>query len=314
MFSEIDSFLDYLNYEKNCSIYTINAYSIDLNQFNSFLLDQISLDEKNYEVTVFEEDGEIKIETVKSNDLKSFVEFLFENSYKKKSIERKIALLRSFFKFLYNNNLISHNPSLKLIYPKKENYLPKFLYLNEIERLVDFPINKFIDFRDVFLIELFYSSGARVSELSNACLFNLDYESKRLKVLGKGNEERILFLNESSLARFSKYLNIRKKKFGNISEPLFVNNRGTRLTSRGIFNIIRERALKAGIAGNVTPHTLRHSFATEILNRGADIRAVQEMLGHKNLSTTQIYTHTTRERLQKTYKKFHPHAKKTTNF
>ncbi len=311
MFSEIDSFLSYLRYEKNYSDHTMDAYSIDLNQFSDFILKEISFEETAYELSAIVVNGDIEIESMKSNDLKSFVEFLFEEDYKKASIERKIALLRSFFKFLHNRNYIAQNPSLKLIYPKKESRLPNFLFFNEIQRITDFPKKKFIDFRDMTLLEVFYSSGARVSELSNSNINNLDIDSARLKVMGKGAEERILFLNETSLLNIQAYFRERVKKFGKLTEPLFVNNRGGRLTSRGIFDIIRGRAQNAGIAGKVTPHTLRHSFATEMLDRGADIRAVQDMLGHKNLSTTQIYTHTTKERLKKTYNEFHPHAKKT---
>ncbi len=152
------------------------------------------------------------------------------------------------------------------------------------------------------------STGARVSEIANANIEDCDCTSGRLKVLGKGSKERIVFMNETSITALKEYLDERKKKFNCLTSPLFVNNHGKRLTTRGIFYIIDKRANMAQLWKSVTPHVLRHSFATELLNRGADIRAVQDMLGHVSISTTQRYTHTTTERLKELYMKYHPHA------
>jgi integrase/recombinase XerC len=227
---------------------------------------------------------------------------------KKTSISRKIACIRSFFKFLYNNDYISHNPAVKIHFPKKGKQIPKFLFFNQIEELMSFDIKGFIDYRDRALLELFYSSGARVSEVASADIKRLYLEGGTLKVMGKGGSERMVFLTEESISWMKKYLSKRKEKFGGIDEPLFVNNKGKRITVRGIFYIIVKRARQTGLLQSVSPHTLRHSFATELLNQGADIRAIQEMLGHKSLSTTQIYTHTTKERLKEVYDRFHPHS------
>jgi site-specific recombinase XerD len=158
------------------------------------------------------------------------------------------------------------------------------------------------------MLEVFYSTGARVSELADADIDDIDFDNGTLRVTGKGSKERIVFLTDGSIRWIQQYFNERKKKFGSLTKPLFVNNNGGRLTVRGISFILEGRARATGIIGRISPHVLRHSFATELLNRGADIRAVQEMLGHKNLSTTQIYTHTTKERLKRIYEQYHPHA------
>lgn len=311
MFSEIDTFLDYMGVERGASDATCEAYGADLLQFCTFLLGDYKEESKHdYEVSVTIATGEVQIASITPDDIRAFLEFCYDSGYKKRTIERKISSLKAFFKFLQRRNIISQNPAQKIGYPKKESRLPQFLYEKQFDQLLSFPLEKFIDFRDRALLETFYSTGARVSELCGADLNDLDLPKGRLRVLGKGSEERIVFLTEGTTHAIEGYLKQRLLKFDETTGPLFVNNRGMRITDNGVLRIVRGRALAAGLIETVTPHTLRHSFATEMMNQGADIRAVQEMLGHKNITTTQIYTHTTKERIKRVYEQFHPHAGK----
>ena len=310
MINEIDHFMNYLHVEKNVSPRTVESYNKDLIQFYHFLLKAVASGSEAYEITASVRNDDVDISSITERDIRSFVEYCYDSSLKRKSIARKIASLKSFFKFLYNNDIIHNNPAHAILYPKKEKHLPTFLFYDQIKDLLDFETRTFLDYRDRALLETFYSSGCRVSELSGAMIADLDLEKGRLKVTGKGAEERIVFLTSSSLTALVAYLKEREKKFQVCQGSLFVNNRGRGISDRGIFDIVVKRSKRAGIFSRVSPHTLRHSFATEMLNEGADIRAVQEMLGHKNISTTQIYTHTTRERLRDVYRQFHPHSSK----
>ena len=309
MTGEIDLYMNFLQYEKNSPERTVRSYNGDLIRFYRFLAGDFESETRNrYEVSADVRDGDVAIETVTREDITAFVEFCYDTGLKKSSISRKIATIKSFFKFLYNRDVIGTNPSLGVLFPKKEKRLPKFLHMNQVEELLNFAAEDFAGARDHALLELFFSTGARVSEIAGAKMEDLDLEGGNLKVLGKGGSERIVFLTGGTSAGMRRYLAARRKKFGDAEGPLFVNSRGGGVTARGIFHIIDRRARETGLYRKVSPHTLRHSFATELLNQGADIRAVQEMLGHRNISTSQIYTHTTKERLKKVYDKFHPHS------
>jgi len=310
MISEIDEFMDYLRVEKNSSLKTVNSYNTDLMLLYKFLIGDFN-DSKNYnyEINVIIKDDDVFIDSISKFDLISFIEYSYDSGLKKSYSERRIASIKSFFRYLHNRDRIKTNPAERLVYPKKESRLPKFLYLEQINAIINFKLESLIDFRDRALLETFYSTGCRVSELCSADVADCDFENSRLKVTGKGSEDRIVFLTGSAVSHLKRYFFERTKIYGRPSGPLFINSKGGRITERGIFNIVSKRAKDAGYPG-VTPHTLRHSFATELLDQGADIRAVQEMLGHKNLSTTQIYTHTTKSRLKKIYEKYHPHSGK----
>jgi site-specific recombinase XerD len=306
---EIDKFMNYLIVQRNASPRTIESYNVDLLQFYGFLVGDCS-DPSGYEYEVNVEivDDDVLIESIGKNDIKGFVEYCYDSGLSVITISRKIAAIRSFFRFLYNSDIIECNPAVSITSPKRVGKIPKFLYYNQVENLLDFHVKGFLDFRDRALLEVFYSSGARVSEIASADVEDVQFDRGLLKVYGKGSVERIVFLTDGSMVWIKRYLSERKKRFSELSEPLFVNNNGKRLTVRGIFYIIVKRARQTGTLEKISPHTLRHSFATELLNQGADIRAVQEMLGHKNLSTTQTYTHTTKERLRRAYEKYHPHS------
>lgn len=309
MTGEIDLFMTYLQYEKNSPERTLRSYNSDLLRFYRFLAGDFDGETRSrYDIAADVRDGDVAIETVTRDDITAFVEFCYDAGLKKSSISRKIATIKSFFKFLYNRDIIGTNPALGVLFPKREKRLPKFLHMNQVEELLSFAAEDFAGARDHALLELFFSTGARVSEIADSKLADLDLEGGNLKVLGKGGRERIVFLTAGTSASMRRYLAARRKQFGAAGGPLFVNHRGGGITARGIFHIIDRRAGETGLYRKVSPHTLRHSFATELLNQGADIRAVQEMLGHKNISTTQVYTHTTKERLKKVYDRFHPHS------
>ncbi len=311
MIAEIDDFLDHIKFEKNSSPKTISSYNDDLMQLYRFLTGENDGPAGSgfYEVGVkIIGDDDIDIRSIGRDDITAFIEYCYDRGLKKSSISRKIASIKSFFKYLYTEDIIGKNPAVKISFPKREKNVPKFLHYNQIETLFEFNVKNFFDYRDRALLEVFYSSGARVSEIASADCENLSVENCTLKVYGKGAVERIVFLTDNAVGWLKLYLKQRKKEFGEVKGPLFVNNKGDRITTRGIFYIIDKRYTASGLAGSISPHTLRHSFATELLNQGADIRAIQEMLGHKNISTTQIYTHTTKERLKRVYEEFHPHS------
>jgi len=303
VYAEIDRFMDYLLSERNASRMTVKSYNDDLVQFAAFLA---GLEDEEFETQKGGSDlaaGEITPELIRA-----FVESCYDRSLKKSSISRKIACLKSFFTYLYNERIIDRNPAAEVSFPRREKPLPRFLYNGEVERILDFPVESFPDFRDRAILETFYATGARVSELAAAEYVDLDLNARSLRVLGKGARERVVFLTDDAVKRIREYLAERGKLFGSLDGPLFVNVRGGRLSARGIFGIVDKRSRAAGLLARVSPHTLRHSFATELLNNGADIRAVQEMLGHQNISTTQVYTHVTKSRLKKVYSRCHPHS------
>ncbi|HOP63128.1 MAG TPA: tyrosine-type recombinase/integrase [Spirochaetota bacterium] len=311
MLGAVDLFLDYLIVEKNCSGKTADHYQGDLFQLNDFLSGKVPEEFVGYfELDTVIENGEPLPDSVTVSDLRSFIEFCFDRGLKKSSIERKISSIKSFFLFLYRRDIIKSNPAGKLIYPKKESRLPKFLYLKEYEALIDFEVKNFFDARDRAVISLFYSTGCRISEIAGSLLVDLSIDERKLKVRGKGSVERMVFLTDESALFLKDYLKERRSKFGPAEGFIFVNKNGEGISVRGMYDIIIKRGAAAGLGHKLTPHTLRHSFATEMLNRGADIRGVQELLGHKSISTTQVYTHTTKARLKKVYDLYHPHAEK----
>lgn len=310
MYPEIDTFSDYIRIEKNYSLKTVEEYQRDLWQLCDFLTGTGLPVEYNgyYELDCSIVNGEPSIKTITINDLRDFFDYCYQRGLAKASIERKIASVKSFFLYLYRTNLIESNPAGRLTFPKRESRLPKFLYLKEYETLMDFPVHDLFDARDSALISLFFSTGCRIAELQAASISGLDMNTGRLKVTGKGSRERIVFLTDEARECMNKYLQLRSENYGKPAGGIFINRFGKTITVRGMYDIIIKRGKAAGLSHKLTPHTLRHSFATELLNRGADIRAVQEMLGHSSLSTTQIYTHTTKDRLKKIYDNCHPHA------
>ena len=282
----VEKFIAYLEIEKNYSPHTLSNYKADLEEFFVYL-------------------GETAIERVDYFHLRRYLGSLRGKNLRTRSVARKLSSLRSFFKFLFREGLVKKNPSTLLMTPKLEKKLPQFLSEADAARLVDAVAGEDEpSLRDRAILESLYSTGMRVSELVSLNLDRVDFISNIVKVEGKGKKERLLPIGDTALKAVKQYVDTRKHK----SEAVFLNHHGRRLTDRSVRNILNKYILKASIQGHMSPHALRHSFATHLLNAGADLRSVQELLGHVNLSTTQIYTHMTTEKLKHIYNKAHPRA------
>lgn len=283
----IDKFLSYLEIEKNYSSHTILNYSIDLNEFLEFLGEETA------------------VQSIVYLHFRRFLAHLRTRNHKPRTLARKLSSLRSFFKFLHREGLIQENPALLIVTPKLDKPLPKFLSEKDAVTLLEAPLSdNAMGLRDRAIMETLYSAGLRVSELVGMNIDSVDAISNIVKVEGKGKKERLVPIGNKAVEAIQMYLAKREKN----SRALFLNQRGTRLTDRAVRNIINKYILKASLLMHVSPHTLRHSFATHLLDHGADLRSVQELLGHSNLSTTQIYTHVTTDRLKKVYDQAHPRA------
>ncbi|MFH0839013.1 MAG: tyrosine recombinase XerC [Candidatus Omnitrophota bacterium] len=284
----IEKFINYLKVEKNYSEYTVINYTADLRFFNEFLCNK-------------------PVESIDYLTLRKFLAFLREKNFSKITIARKLATLRSFFKFLLREGYLKSNPITGLSTPKFEKKLPTFLTVSDVTKLIESPdIGKEAGLRDKAILEALYSTGMRVGELVGLNIENVDFISGTVKVFGKGKKERLIPIGERALRVMRDYLS--KTEGSKEKGPLFLNKSKRRLTDRSVRRIVEKYIRNISQKENISPHTLRHSFATHLLDRGADLRSVQELLGHVNLSTTQIYTHITTERLKDSYEKAHPRA------
>jgi len=281
-----EKFFTYLEIEKNYSPHTLLNYKIDLQEF----------------LEILQNPDPLKIEYI---HLRKYLAQMRQRSLKPRTLARKLSSIRSFFKFLHREGLIKSNPAVLLLTPRLDKKLPKFLSEKEIVHLIESPsLESVAGKRDRAILELLYSSGLRVSELVGLNVDSLDAISNLVKVMGKGKKERLVPAGDKAIEALREYMHSRASQ----QRALFLNKNGRRLSDRGVRNIINKHILKTSIRMNVSPHVIRHSFATHLLNRGADLRSVQELLGHVNLSTTQIYTHISTERLKHVYDKAHPHA------
>ncbi|MDD4894517.1 MAG: tyrosine recombinase XerC [Candidatus Omnitrophica bacterium] len=284
----IEKFIRYLEIEKNYSKNTIDNYKLDLEDFIKFL-------------------GESPLEKVDYLVLRKYLAGQKEKSFSSRTVGRHLSSLRSFFKFLIREGYLKNNPVAGLSSPKQDKHLPQFLTEDEVTKLIGaVQLNEPRDYRDRAVIETFYSTGIRVSELVGLNIDDVDFIGGVVKVLGKGRKERIVPIGDQALSTIRDYLDKRKKQ--KELNALFLNKNGKRISDRGIRNVIDKYIRMASLKHGVSCHTLRHSFATHMLDHGADLRSVQELLGHVNLSTTQIYTHLTTEKLKKVYDKAHPRA------
>jgi len=261
---------------------------------------------------------EIDVESLDAPIIRNYV-YSLNIKNKSSSVARKLSALRTFFKFLEQENVIRHNPMRSISTPKQEQHMPVFLSVDEVFALLDAPgKGETPAARDNAILELLYSTGMRVSELVACNLASLDFGSEMVRVKGKGNRERIVLIGQQAIKKLGAYFGEREELIRNSlqqgkkidKEAVFLNSRGTRLTARSVERLIAEYGRKAGIDKPVTPHVLRHSFATHLLEMGADMRSVQELLGHASLSTTQKYTHLDMVHLMKVYDKAHPKARK----
>jgi len=282
----IEKFLSYLEIEKNYSPHTLLNYRLDLQEFAKFL-------------------GSDPVESIQYSTLRRFLAQMRERNLKPRSVARKLSSLRSFFKYLQREKVIKSNPAALLVTPKLDKPLPHFLSEAEAVQLIEAPkSDKISDQRDRAIFEALYSTGMRVSELVGLDVEDVDFISNIVRVMGKGRKERIIPIGDTALESMKDYVDHRPHE----SKAMFLNRSGTRLSDRSVRNIINKFILKESVRQHVTPHMFRHSFATHLLNRGADLRSVQELLGHVNLSTTQIYTHLTTDKLKNVYDKAHPRA------
>jgi len=293
----LQSFLEYLQIEKNYSQYTIVCYRRDIEQFLQFM----------------DEEGIGGLDEVAYSDVRLYLTKLYGQQLASRSVARKISSLRSFYKFLLREGWAAENPFVLAALPKKEQKIPKFLYREELEAL--FRVNDgntAIGQRNAALLELLYATGARVSECCHIRLSDLDFAAGTVLVHGKGNRQRYVPFGRPAREALERYIGGGRRelvsKLPADHRYLFVNARGNPLTPRGVRYILDRAVREAALTQNISPHVLRHTFATHLLNEGADLRSVQELLGHTHLSSTQVYTHVTKDRLRHIYLQVHPRA------
>lgn len=301
----IADFRTYLDVQRNVSEHTRRAYLTDLEEFGKFLGEPEN-------ITPYKNILDVKAET-----FRTYLAYLHRRKLKKVSINRKISSLRAFYKFLVRSGKISSNPAQDIQTPKTEKYMPTFLSVDEAFQLLQNANHggSACDLRDRAMLELFYSSGLRLSELAGLNTGDVNFSTALVKLRGKGKKERIVPVGDPALIAMRKYLDAtqeqRKQNAQVIEhEAFFLNARGGRITTRSIARIVDAATAKSGIGRKISPHALRHSFATHLLNAGADLRSIQEMLGHESLSTTQKYTAVNINRLMEVYDKAHPRAKR----
>jgi len=300
----IEKFICYLRSQRGYSDHTIRNYQIDLRQFTDFLSDR-RRDSKDA-------DARLEQEAIDFSIIREYLGSLYGN-YKKSTIARKLSSLRSFFYYLEKNDLGNRNPAADISTPKQGKYIPAFLPVDDMFRMLEMPDkDRPLGLRDLAIMEVFYSCGIRVAELAGLDISSIDFDQHLIKVFGKGRKERIIPIGKQALKAMRTYLeavdSLRKKAGGETggSMPVFINFKGHRLSTRSIGTIIKKYAKKCGIMADISPHSLRHTFATHLLDSGADLRAVQELLGHVSLSTTQKYTHVSLDKLMEVYDKAHP--------
>lgn len=292
MKQHIKKFLKFLSNEKNYSYHTINNYKIDLNHFLKF--------NKNKNTFI-----------ITKNDIRNYLKYLDSLNYKTSSISRMLSSLRSFYNYLLKEQIITYNPFKNIKNPKKDHRLPNFLKYEDLEKILATCDDTPLGIRNALIIELLYSTGIRLSELVNIKINDIDYSNNIIKVLGKGNKERIVYFGKYAVECLNSYFNnsrnilLKAKK----TDCLLINYLGNPITDRGVRDIINRVIKESAIKNKISPHTLRHTFATHMLNEGADLKTVQELLGHVSLSTTGIYTHISNERLRNVYLNTHPRSK-----
>ncbi|SEL94390.1 integrase/recombinase XerC [Staphylococcus hominis] len=287
-------FLNMLKVERNFSDHTLKAYHDDLAQFNQFLEQEL-----------------LNLRTFEYKDARNYLSYLYSNNLKRTTVSRKISTLRTFYEFWMTQDTSVNNPFIQLVHPKKEQYLPQFFYEEEMEALFNTVSNDAKKgLRDRVVIELLYATGIRVSELVNIKVMDLDMNLPGLKVLGKGNKERFVPFGEFCRQSIEQYLEKFKPLKGKSHPYLIVNMKGDPITERGIRYLLNDVVKRTAGVTEIHPHKLRHTFATHLLNQGADLRTVQSLLGHVNLSTTGKYTHVSNQQLRKVYLNAHPRAKK----
>ena len=290
---DLENYLKYLEYQKNYSTHTIESYRQDIEEYLGYI-----------------EENKIKLLKITYDEIREYLKYLNNKKDINSTISRKISAMRGFYKYLQNNHKIETNPFSLINLPKKEKKLPRFFFYNELEELFNTPkLHTPLGQRDRLILEMLYATGVRVSELVNIKISDISSDNT-IKILGKGNKERIVRYGDYCAEILKMYLNDGRYKLNGSSEYLFLNNNGGPLTDRGVRYLLDKIISKTTIEKKISPHMIRHSFATHLLNEGCDILTVQELLGHESLTATSIYTHITNDRLKDVYFKTHPRAKK----
>lgn len=294
----VQEFLLYLRLEKNASEHTVISYSEDIASFLAFA-----------RLRGFDD----KLDSVNQMLIRAYLADMQNSEYARRTIARRLAALRSLFRFLYRENMVENNPFDSIRTPKLEKRLPDFLDEVELNDLFTLPGDTLLGIRDLAILELLYATGVRVSELVGLNVYDIDFISGFILVYGKGSKERIVPFGRQAVQALTVYLErsrpqLYSQHHGPVHQKVFVNNKGGPLTDRSVRRILEKYIRELALTKHVTPHTIRHSFATHLLDHGADLRLVQELLGHVSLSSTQIYTHISREKLKGIYRKTHPRA------
>jgi integrase/recombinase XerD len=281
-------FFNYLYIEKGLSQNTVKSYKKDIDSFLSWSYNLDNLNFVNFQEA----------------EINNYISFLFESKLKSSSVNRKISSLKALYLYLIKKNIINNSPASEIVTPKQEKYLPISMSEDEVDKLLASPdLSIEIEVRDKAMIEMLYATGMRISELLNLKIIDMDINRCVVKVLGKGSKERLIPFGESALEALNSYFSVRKNS---TSKEVFLSNRGSKLSRVAFWKRIKIYLSRANLKESISPHTLRHAFATHLLNRGADLRSVQLLLGHSDLSTTQIYTHIAKQRLGEVLKKHHP--------
>lgn len=288
-----ESFISYLQFEKRSSSHTVKAYKNDLDQFLQYSMEVV---------------GEFNVYKVDAKTVRGWVVSLMENGINPVSVNRKITSLKSFFKYLQKQRIVTDNPVSAVPLPKKRKKLPDFVEENRMNQLLDngFFDDDFIGTRDKLIITLFYGVGIRLSELIELKDIDIDLHATQIKVLGKRNKERIIPYPVNMNSLIEKYWDIRKTLFGTKSERLLLTEKGTPVYAKLVYRVVQRELGKVTLLEKKSPHVLRHTYATHLMNHGADLNAVKELLGHSSLAATQIYTHTTFKKVHEIYKQAHP--------
>ena len=294
---DLEDFRSYILVEKNFSKHTAKAYYSDILDFLLWL-------------------GDTPLENVNFSKVREYLHFIQKFNYKKTTVARKIASLRTFYKYLYREKKVDSNPAMNLNSPKRPKQLPKFLSPYEVEQILNnIKIDTPAGYRNKAILELLWATGMRVSELSGLNFEDLNLENNEIRVFGKGSKERIILVTDRAKTYLERYIETARplvakgyKVDTNEDSPVFINNTGFRLQTRTISNVINDIVEKIQLPKHVTPHVFRHSFATHLIENGADLRVVQELLGHASISNTQIYTHVSGKHLQEVYNETHPRA------
>ena len=298
MINDIEDYKNYLIFERRMAKNTTSSYIRDLEGYKEYL-------EKERKI--------INTEKVKKEDIEKYLEYLIKNNYTTTSLARKLTAIKNFHKYLYATQKLKEDVAITIDRPKLRKALPNVLTIEEVDKLLDIKPSTPFDYRNKAMLELLYGTGLRISEMLDLKLTDVDFENCIIRCFGKGSKERIVPIGEYIIDALNNYLEngrnslINKKK---ISDYLFLNNRGGRISRFSFFKILKKLLREKEIKKDVSPHSLRHSFATHMLENGADLRSIQELLGHSDIATTRIYTHITNKKVQNDYIEYHPRSKK----